>query len=58
MGKPLFANRRLVIAMSSYLVLAIVAIAGLDGYLRGGVLLLLALLAIKTCAHAGDERMQ
>ena len=51
------ARRKLLVAMSAYAVLGIVAGFNLDGFLRLVVLLLLALLAIKTMTHSKDEPM-
>jgi hypothetical protein len=42
--------------MSCYGVLALVAALALDGILRGAVLSFLAILAVKTIAHANDAR--
>lgn len=50
-------NRRLVLALGAYAVLAAIAVVALDGFVRAAVLLLFALLAVKTVAHAGDEPM-
>ncbi len=52
------ANLRLVVAMSSYAILAVIAIFALDGFLRSAVLFLFALLAVKTIAHSKDEVMK
>jgi len=46
---------RLLVAMLCYLVLALIAIFMLEGFLRSAVLFLLAILAIKTMLHAGDD---
>jgi len=55
---PLPKNQRLYIALASYAILALIGALVLDGVLRGGVLCLLAILAIKTVAHAKkDEEM-
>jgi hypothetical protein len=56
--KPLPPKKRLIIALGMYAILAIVATLELDGLVRGSVLLLLALLAGKTLAHADDEPME
>jgi len=56
--KPLATKQRLIIALGMYAVLAIIALAELDGLLRASVLLLLALLTGKTLAHADDEPME
>lgn len=50
-------NRRLVMALGAYAILAAIAIAALDGFVRAAVLLLFAVLAVKTVAHARDEPM-
>ena len=52
------ANLRLVVAMASYAVLAVIAILTLEGFLRSAVLFLFALLAVKTIAHSKDEAMK
>jgi hypothetical protein len=58
MNMPIFSNRRLTIALACYAVLALIAALALDGILRGAVLCLLAILAVKTFAHAKkDEEM-
>jgi hypothetical protein len=57
MHKSLSGNRRLVVALAAYAILALVAILALDGLLRTAVLLLFALLAGKTLAHSNDEPM-
>ena len=56
------ANRRLIIAMVCYCILAIIALFALlpvrsshEGFLLGLVLFIFALLAIKTLVHAQDE---
>ena len=51
-------KNRLVAAMGSYLILAIIAAVELDGFLRGIVLVFLALLAIKTLAHSNEAGME
>jgi hypothetical protein len=56
--KSLPPRQRLIVALGMYAVLAVIALAELDGLLRGSVLLLLALLAGKTLAHADDEPME
>ena len=50
-------NRRLALALGAYAILAAIAVVALDGFVRAAVLLLFALLAVKTMAHAGDEPM-
>ena len=51
-------QKRLYVALACYAVLALTGALALDGYLRGGVICLLAVLAIKTLAHANqDEEM-
>jgi hypothetical protein len=51
-------NKRLYGALATYAVLALIGALALDGLLRGGVLCLLAILAVKTLAHAKkDEEM-
>jgi hypothetical protein len=56
MSLPL--HRRLYGALASYGVLALIGALALDGLLRGGVLCFLAILAVKTLAHAKkDEEM-
>ncbi len=49
------AKRKLLAAFVCYLVLAAVAVLMLDGFLRGSVLCLLAILAVKTVVHADEE---
>ena len=56
-------NRRLIIAMACYLVLILVALYGLlpvrtsnDRFVLGCVLLVFALLIVKTLVHAGDDK--
>ena len=56
MSFPMY--KRLYGALASYAVLALIAALALDGILRGGVLCFLAILAVKTLAHAKkDEEM-
>jgi hypothetical protein len=51
-------NKRLYGALAGYAVLALLGAFALDGILRGGVLCFLAILAVKTLAHAKkDEGM-
>lgn len=50
-------NRRLAIALGAYAILAAIAVAALDGFVRAAVLLLFAVLAVKSVAHANDEPM-
>ncbi len=54
LGRRVLADRRLIAALGSYLILAIVAMAALDGILRGAVLSFLAILAVKTLIHSGQ----
>jgi chromate transport protein ChrA len=49
-------DSRLLIAMSCYFVLALAAVFLLEGFLRTMVLLLLAILVVKTIVHARDEK--
>jgi hypothetical protein len=49
------ANRRLIAAMSCYLVLIAAAVWMLDGFLRAMVLFIFAILIVKTLVHAADE---
>ena len=51
------ANPRLLIAMSCYLVLILVALFMLEGFLRNVVLFFFAILIIKTIAHSRDEEL-
>ena len=51
-------NMRLMAAMGSYVVLAVVAIFALDGFLRSVVLFFFAILAVKTIVHSKDEEMK
>jgi len=52
------ANRKLLTALTCYAVLALIAYLALDGILRGAVLCVLAILAVKTLIHARtDEGM-
>ena len=48
-------HKRLYGALASYAVLALIGALALDGLLRGGVLCLLAILAVKTLAHAKKD---
>ena len=48
------SGRRLVPALSAYLVLALVAVFTLDGFFRTALLFFFALLAIKTIHHSAD----
>jgi len=48
---------RLLAALSCYGVLALVAGFALEGFLRGALLCFIAILAAKTIAHAGDEKL-
>jgi len=51
-------QKRLYVALACYAVLALTGALALDGYLRGGVICLLAVLAVKTLTHANqDEEM-
>jgi len=51
-------KKRLCGALACYAVLALIGALALDGLLRGGVICLIAVLAIKTLAHAKkDEEM-
>jgi hypothetical protein len=51
-------NLRLAAAMAAYAVLALIALIALDGFLRGIVLFLFALLAVKTIVHSKDDEMK
>ena len=57
-GKLKRAWARLLMAVFCYLVLALTAVFTLGGFLRAAVLFLIALLAVKTFLHAGDEEME
>jgi hypothetical protein len=58
MTPPVYKNKKLIGALISYGVLALIGALTLDGILRGAVLCLMAILAIKTVAHAKkDEGM-
>lgn len=59
------ANRRLLVAMACYVALILVALYALlparssqDRFLLGVVLLVFALLIVKTLAHAEDEKLE
>jgi hypothetical protein len=58
LGKLKGMNLRLAAAMAAYAILALIAIAALDGYLRGVVLFFFAILAVKTIVHSKDEDMK
>lgn len=49
------ADRRLLAALSCYGAIALAAALALDGVLRGGVVCFVAILAVKTIAHANDR---
>jgi hypothetical protein len=49
-------SRRLAFALCAYAILALVAILALDGYLRMSVVLLMAFFAVKTLAHAKEDK--
>lgn len=50
-----FADKKLIIAMGSYVLLAIIGVSTLDGILLGAVLCLLTILAVKTLIHARND---
>lgn len=57
------ANRRLIVAMACYLVLILIALYGLlpvrtsnDRFVLGFVLLVFALLIVKTIVHTRDDK--
>jgi hypothetical protein len=52
------ADHRLIFALCVYLILAISALVTLDGFLLAATLLFIVLFAIKTIAHADDEKME
>lgn len=49
-------NRRLALALACYAILALIGALALDGILRAGVLCFLAILAVKTVAHAQKDK--
>ncbi len=54
----LLAQKRLLVALACYAVLALIGALALDGMLRGAVLCFLAILAVKTVIHSQkDEEM-
>jgi len=57
MTQPRKVDKRLVFALASYGVLGLLALIGLDGYLRIVVLVVLGLFAVKTLVHSHDEPM-
>ena len=58
MTMSISGKKRLCGALACYAVLALIGALALDGLLRGGVICLIAVLAIKTLAHAKkDEEM-
>jgi|MudIll2142460700_1097286.scaffolds.fasta_scaffold234809_1 hypothetical protein len=58
MKLPEIANRRLLIALACYAILALIAFLALDGILRGAVFCVLAILTVKTLIHGRtDEEM-
>jgi hypothetical protein len=59
------ANRRLIVAMACYLALILVALYGLlpvrtsnDRFVLGCVLLVFALLIVRTIVHASDDKSE
>ncbi|MGA2263587.1 MAG: hypothetical protein ABSH28_19395 [Acidobacteriota bacterium] len=58
MKVPALANKRLIVALICYAILALIGALALDGILRGAVLCFFAILAVKTISHAQkDEEM-
>ncbi len=54
----ILAQKRLLVALAWYAVLALIGALALDGMLRGAVLCFLAILAVKTLIHSQrDEEM-
>ena len=58
MRATIFANKRLLGALTCYVILALVGAVALDGILRGAVLCFFAILAVKTLIHSSkDDQM-
>jgi hypothetical protein len=55
MKAPFHASRKLLIALSCYLILALIGTFMLEGILRAAVLCLFLILTIKTLIHARDD---
>jgi hypothetical protein len=58
MKTPIFANKKLLVALGCYAALAVIGILTLEGILLGAVLCLFTILTVKTLIHAcKDEEM-
>jgi len=56
MKAPFLANKKLLGALSCYVILALIGAFTLEGMLRAGLLCFFLILTIKTLIHARDDQ--